>query len=358
MRPEPSSSPKPIRSASDISTPTSQEDGVSLAGAPAGNHDKAGETPFAGISELQALCTWFDENPNDAKAWCVLRALVTESIKAESRSAAVRRFTDEELAAGAGLKEEGFAWKTVEQWWKTREPGIAKALQAAGLEMQPFPDRKSGGGRGNKATTAWCLRPFVTSTEAERKDDGPDYDLVRYELDDRHPIRLSGPLQRLLFRGGVVAVGSWRYRLIRVRVLAPILVGILLGGATLVGMLYGHGPLTGADAAMVLLLGLLAWSWWDTWKPLKYALWDRISALPSDWLVGDSPAQLEVARTPSGKVIRLVRYVAPCPVCGAELQLDDGAPEHPRRMVGRCMDAPREHVFTFDPVTHTGRRMP
>src|SRR6185369_4652737 len=101
MRPESRSSPKPMRSASDISIPTSQEDGGSVAGAPAGNHDKAGETPFAGLSELQALCKWFDENPNDAKAWCVLRALLAESLKAESRAAAVRRFTDDELSAAA-----------------------------------------------------------------------------------------------------------------------------------------------------------------------------------------------------------------------------------------------------------------
>ena len=84
---------------------------------------------------------------------------------------------------------------------------------------------------------------------------------------------------------------------------------------------------------------------------------DQITALPEDWLkVDELPAQLERKRTEKGEVLRLLRYTAPCPVCGSDLHLGDGGPDRPGRTVGRCIDAPREHVFSFDPVSHRGKR--
>lgn len=43
--------------------------------------DIPGETPLAGESELRLLQHWFAQNPSDAKAWRVLIALITESLK-------------------------------------------------------------------------------------------------------------------------------------------------------------------------------------------------------------------------------------------------------------------------------------
>ena len=34
--------------------------------------------------------------------------------------------------------------------------------------------------------------------------------------------------------------------------------------------------------------------------------------------------------------------------------LKDGEPDYPRRLVGRCHESPREHVFSFDRVTRRG----
>jgi hypothetical protein len=66
---------------------------------------------------------------------------------------------------------------------------------------------------------------------------------------------------------------------------------------------------------------------------------------------------MEVFREGDIRYLRLVRYSATFPVCGAVIRLDDGAPERPRRLVGRGAEIPREHVFSFDRVTREGRRL-
>lgn len=333
------------------------EDEKRIAAADAGNHGKAGETPLAGEVELQALEEWFNENPSDAKSWRVLHALLGESRKRVSASAAMRRFTDDELLDASGLNS--FSWKDVARWWEKREALIGVAMRARGLDRFPYPHRSAplGGGAGNKATSAWVTRAhdtFVTGEEEEDRENAAD--VVRYEL-DATPVRLKGPVQRWLFRGGRIAAGSLQHHLIRWRAIGPILVLALFAMAVLFGMIMGDGPLTRLDVAAIVLVGPFVWTWWQTWKPLVRAGQDRICALPTDWLADDEPpAQMELLRTPAGKVLQIVRYVAPCPACGSTLQLDDGAPDFPRRTVGRCLDAPREHVFNFDPVSRTGQR--
>ncbi|MBL8483485.1 MAG: hypothetical protein JNJ60_14905 [Rhodocyclaceae bacterium] len=61
------------------------------------------------------------------------------------------------------------------------------------------------------------------------------------------------------------------------------------------------------------------------------------------------------ARPP--RVLRLVKYAALCPIGSAQLLLDKGEPDFPRRIVGRCTESPREHVFSFDRATHSGDRL-
>ena len=82
---------------------------------------------------------------------------------------------------------------------------------------------------------------------------------------------------------------------------------------------------------------------------------DRI-VLAHDLLVNfkEKPAQFELLKDDELRLIRLVRYSASCPICGATVYLEDGAPDHPRRLVGRCHESPREHVFSFDRVTRRG----
>lgn len=54
------------------------------------------------------------------------------------------------------------------------------------------------------------------------------------------------------------------------------------------------------------------------------------------------------------KKVKLTKYVALCPICNAKVELARGEPDFPRRVIGRCKESPREHVFSFDRVTKLG----
>jgi hypothetical protein len=90
-------------------------------------------------------------------------------------------------------------------------------------------------------------------------------------------------------------------------------------------------------------------------KPFIRLLNDRIIAAPELFLALDeTPAQLELYKAEDERVIRFVRHFGYCMICGAEVNLDSGEPDFPRRLVGRCSESPREHVFSFDRVTRKG----
>ena len=85
---------------------------------------------------------------------------------------------------------------------------------------------------------------------------------------------------------------------------------------------------------------------------------DRVVLAP-EYTIGlrERGVTLQIDRSPDARipdVIRPVRYTSICPVCGAMVRIDRGEPEFPRRLVGRCDESTREHVFGFDRVTLTG----
>ncbi|MGV3581661.1 MAG: hypothetical protein ACO1N8_05080 [Methylophilus sp.] len=57
------------------------------------------------------------------------------------------------------------------------------------------------------------------------------------------------------------------------------------------------------------------------------------------------------------KKVQLTKYVGICPICKAQVELNKGEPDFPQRIVGRCKESPREHVYSFDRVTKFGNML-
>jgi len=55
--------------------------------------------------------------------------------------------------------------------------------------------------------------------------------------------------------------------------------------------------------------------------------------------------------------LAFVRYTASCPLCAGLVLLHDGGDEFKDRIVGRCDNSPREHVYSFDQKLHVGHSM-
>lgn len=70
----------------------------------------------------------------------------------------------------------------------------------------------------------------------------------------------------------------------------------------------------------------------------------------------------EKIRESTGKPIRklrMVSYVSTCPhpKCNSRIEVENGGKEFHHRLIGRCLEAPLEHVYSFDRVLRIGRAL-
>lgn len=86
---------------------------------------------------------------------------------------------------------------------------------------------------------------------------------------------------------------------------------------------------------------------------------DRIALATELWVGwGEEIAQLELGLDENKRRrLQLVRYSAVCPVCAGTVELRYAQGANRRRLVGCCSEVPHEHVFTFDRILRTGRRL-
>jgi hypothetical protein len=317
---------------------------------------------------IQCLIDWLDSIPSDDKPHLVLRALAEESIKkADFKEEDKRRFTGAEIAAAA--KENPFVpnkwidWRrSVLPYWESREHLIIEFARKQRLEFYPKPDRiESKGGRGRETTyriKAELLPKTSDDEQLEAFQPQPnratEQTSVHYEIAENGEVKPTWGAQWLL-HNGQIRLSSWHIWVILIWLL-------ILGGGTVALSVFSWivlsmpKPVTTRELAMFLSIFAFPYAIWILAIRPWWRLFDERIVPAPELLVAlkEKPAQMELFRDGDLRLIRLVRYSAPCPVCGATIYLDDGSPDYPRRMVGRCYESPREHVFSFDRVTRKG----
>lgn len=160
-----------------------------------------------------------------------------------------------------------------------------------------------------------------------------------------------------LFKSDTIGFGSWRWWVLQGHSILAICLALFFFLSAYGVIFLGNEP-TLRDFLKLLIGGVAApaYLWFGIVKPWVNFLDDRLMIAPETFVAfRDKPAQLELITAENNKKsIQLVRYKASCPVCGASVYLSDGKPDFPRRLVGRCIESPREHVFSFDRVTRMG----
>ena len=310
--------------------------------------------------------------------WDLLRALLTQyqgdgkdDIEPKSHSTQdLWRYTLEErgepvdgLTSDKARKRMNDHWPPLEESFAELQGRFTHAARKKGFTGLLWPTKdKSDGGRSSAYRLEW--RPFGASTALPTLP--ADYEkqpfVLRYR-EDRSSLRFSllGRLflWPLLFR----RQGEASMRIDGVRRYVPAI------GLGLMVLLTGLPVLI---ALMRVSDGAFEWElmivaaifFWFLLRPL-IRLYDRfiIMASPLFYPFAEKECQVELVWDPEAAVppgrsrgydLRLVRYLADCPMCGGNVSLREGGLGQFNRLVGCCDEEPGEHVFSFDRKLRAG----
>lgn len=323
------------------------------------------------LEVIQCLIDWLKQEPSDEKAHRILRALANEALKFAKRGDCDRRFTVEEILdavedcpAELVDTKKWLDWRgSVLKYWNSRELQVIEFARKRGLQHYPKPERYSPkGGRGNHVTFCITAQPMSEMSDEEVDHDPQassttQLDQVTYNVAEQGAVKPAWFLRGLL-KDGQLRLNNWHIWLI-------LGVMLLIGGLALLfsficwALLSIPKPVSTSDLTLLVSLLVLPYVIWIAFiRPWVRLFEDRI-VLAHDVLLNikEKPAQFELLRDGDLRLFRLVSYFATCPICGATIYLEDGAPDYKRRLVGRCYESPREHVFSFDRVTRRGRAL-
>lgn len=246
------------------------------------------------------------------------------------------------------------AWKQVTLFFQSRLSDLSQSAATREVGFVIRPVQVSRGKRSATSTYGWNLEPLAGEEAPSphvQQSDAAYY--VRHT--DSNPPWFVRPL----FPKGVMQFRSWRGIVVFGAIMAALLLGVLLIWG--VYMMISYGKLSAAELlSLTLATSIIVLTLWHSLvRPALTLVDDRIAMAPSTLTVFSSEidGQWELFRDGRQRWIQLVRYTAPCPCCGATLHLSRGEPDWPRRLVGRCAESPREHVYRFDRVTLRGERL-
>lgn len=246
--------------------------------------------------------------------------------------------------------------RLVNKTWAAKQEGIIQSLTDAGVHFLPEPKKTEGGGSGrpSRYRIQWSI-----ANEGAHPLSLPDNPVphsvsqtIRYICED---IQDAGLLARIFAKGYLMS--GWRKILYLAMVIGP----LVIGGLALVWVLFvlSLQVATGVTVGLMPLLSLLGMFWVGkiTLGPLLDLPVNKIVVAPYWMQSVDDDRLLEHRRPPRypEKSVKAVRYVSTCPICNGEIVAKSGGLEFWGRIVGRCENAPKEHIYSFDHISRQGR---
>jgi hypothetical protein len=315
------------------------------------------------VAALRAFLAFHRQFDRETKALAVARALAQDSLDrlesgrpiAKYNSANIADLVDQKVGPDGATGWLSKVWKSLEQSLEERRTGIQDVARQAGANIYAWPKKTPGaGGAGN--SSEYSIE-FLSLPQS----DNPVVTPLPGEITYVQELTLKPAFwARPLFKKGFPLKG-WR----RTGFIAfGVVVLLAVAGALLLSWIALNNPKVSSakDVSVWVLFALMmVWVGYSTLKPFSDLADLRLIMAP-DVMVGftERNVQLELARERPAdekpyRVLRLVRYSAKCAVCGETVHLADGKREFPGRLVGRCSEQPREHVYSFDRHTRIGK---
>lgn len=302
---------------------------------------------------LRAICLLSVENPEQASlgftSWDLVETISKIRGRAWSDQSDKARMSDD-------IRQQ---WNKLLTTWDTKSEGVAQQLSDASFPRNPKPVKTEGGGTGNPTLhrIEWVIPNVIPATH----DPAPFLHTetgkavaVRYVCED---IEDANPFARIFSRG--FQLKGWRRQLYIVVLGGPLLLLWLLFVQVAFGITLSYTVGAKSILTSLLSLGIVYWAVWASVGRL-YQLDSNNVVIAPWWMQSAGDDRLLERRVPpryADKTIKAVRYVAHCPLCGGKVSATSGRLEFWGRIVGRCEEAPVEHVFSFDHVTRDGRHL-
>lgn len=334
------------------------------------NSSKPQETENAEVSAAAWLQEWLRLEGGNNRSAQVLAALAEQTEKCLRRgdpapSAEMETLRDIVLKTEVASSGEALPlarWlprKQLQTWWDSREERRTSQALAAGLSLRPRLIATIGGGRSNVNRFSLEFEPIhdasssgsVSASELQAVTDQVIYSGQQLK---------GSLLYRWLLPGRPIHLHSWRGLLLVGGLILSMLV-VLVAWMLFLLVLRGPGPVNSVQLTFALLavgatVGVYLME--RAWINLPE---DRLVIAPDVVLPWGEPyGQLQLIRDKESKRsgwLNLVRYSGTCPLCAGTIELTAGRRDFPGRIIGRCRDSPLEHVFSFDPVSLSGRNL-
>lgn len=330
-----------------------------------GNMGKGEQSGSATVSALRAFSKWLEEETPNGKIRQVLGAFADQTLHALERGDAppiaevVQLWSLHRERWGGAASDEPITGKwlpssQVQLWWSTRENSRRQFLQAAGCELDVELRIQRGGGRGNSTTYQFEFVdsiPIATQLPIDIELEDKSRLVYRHE-----PAKANWLFGFLLDRPFVTR--SWKGLAVMLMLAIPFFATIACAVIVAIAMALRSGAHAGLAfwcAEVGILSALVTWTFRSLWQlPDR-----RVTIAPAGILaLRQLDAQFRLSPDEERKTrgrFSLVRFHSTCPICAGTIEVRDGGRSYPGRLVGCCSENPREHVYSFDAVTLTGR---
>jgi len=246
-------------------------------------------------------------------------------------------------------------WNKLELQINDRAGHIQDLSQRKGLEYFPWIDKdKSKGGQGKHSYYFLISKPFNEIEKIESKFYPHPADGLHYVPESL----LEIPIWARWINGFVLK--GWRRYAFLIPALIISLFGVFVLYVLLLQGIYGQISTVSWLSQWFMALGLVG----AIFSSPFYRVLDKSIVMAANWMIPikETNVQLELKRIDTDaktgnriRQLRLMVYSAKCPICSGRVEINGGGIEFPFRLVGRCKESPREHVFSFDHVTKTGK---
>ncbi|WP_288356205.1 hypothetical protein [uncultured Cycloclasticus sp.] len=243
------------------------------------------------------------------------------------------------------------AWKDLEALWVKKENGIAQRFVNLGSTAIPKIYKVLGGGGGISNRYSLRLEPIKEVIEQAKKKESLDSNELEYFEDDVDELKGAAKI----FASGFLLGGIRKWLFLGVMMLVTLNMLVLLFVFSLgISQQETSGQVVRFIGAFVFIL----WVEWSLFGAFIQVVGNRVQVAPwwtqpwsseGDWLL-----VFEKNKPASPNVIKLKRYTAKCSTCGGVVRVHKGGFTYLGRLVGRCDNSPREHVFSFDHYLRIG----